>query len=61
MIASQATLAYHVNKFYSEQTVPRKAEVSQTVRDVGKIINCILKEVELQEPRFIRYRLGQHD
>ncbi|XP_002124757.1 putative nucleotidyltransferase MAB21L1 [Ciona intestinalis] len=53
MLESQATLAFHVNKFYNEQTVPRKMGVTQTVREVAKIVSCVLKEVEIQEPRFI--------
>uniref|UniRef100_H2YVY4 Uncharacterized protein n=1 Tax=Ciona savignyi TaxID=51511 RepID=H2YVY4_CIOSA len=53
MLESQATLAFHVNKFYNEQTLPRKVGVTQTVREVAKIVACILKEVEMQEPRFI--------
>jgi len=53
MFESQAMLAYHVEKYHAEKTIPRKLSLSQSVRDVGRIVKSILNEVEQQEPRFI--------
>ena len=54
MIESQVTLAYHVEKFYNKQTLPRKASIARRVREVATILNKILNEVHQQEPRFAR-------
>lgn len=54
MIASQTKLAYRLGTYYTEKTVPRKAVVTNNVSEAAKIISDILKEVESQEPRFIR-------
>lgn len=54
MLATQAKLAYHLNKYYSERTMARKSMLASRVFEVGKTVNDILKEVENQEPRFIR-------
>ena len=52
-LAAQAKLAYHLNKYYTEKCQARKAAVAKTIRDVCKVVSDVLKEVEVQEPRFI--------
>ena len=54
MIESQATLAYHVEKFYNNRTLPRKASIAKKIAEVEKIVNTVLKAVENSEPRFVR-------
>lgn len=46
-------LSFHVNKFCAERVHFRRASIQRSVREVMKVIQDILKEVELQEPRFI--------
>ncbi|TKS80786.1 putative nucleotidyltransferase MAB21L1 [Collichthys lucidus] len=53
MIAAQAKLVYHLNKYYNEKCQSRKAAISKTIREVCKVVSDVLKEVEVQEPRFI--------
>ncbi|XP_013793198.1 protein mab-21-like [Limulus polyphemus] len=53
MMAAQSKLLYQLNKFYGERVQARKATISKTVRDVCKVVQDVLKEVEVQEPRFI--------
>ena len=50
---SAQKLAFHVNKFCSERVMYRRSTISKSVREVVKVIQDILKEVEVQEPRFI--------
>ena len=53
MIAAQAKLVYHLNKYYNEKCQARKAAIAKTIREVCKVVSDVLKEVEVQEPRFI--------
>ena len=53
MIANQTKLLYQLNKFYNERVHARKAAISKTIREVCKVVQDVLKEVEVQEPRFI--------
>lgn len=50
---SAQKLSFHVNKFCSERVMYRRSTISKSVREVVKVIQDILKEVEVQEPRFI--------
>ncbi|VDO97896.1 unnamed protein product [Soboliphyme baturini] len=51
---SQPNLAmYQLNRFYQECVASRKSTIGKTIRDVCKIVQDILKEVETEEPRFI--------
>ncbi|XP_076343708.1 putative nucleotidyltransferase MAB21L1 [Tachypleus tridentatus] len=52
-MAAQSKLLYHLNKFYGERVQARKVAVAKTVKDVCKVVQDVLKEVEVQEPRFI--------
>ncbi|KAG5845179.1 hypothetical protein ANANG_G00136090, partial [Anguilla anguilla] len=53
MIAAQAKLVYQLNKYYNERCQTRKAAIAKTIREVCKVVSDVLKEVEVQEPRFI--------
>ncbi|UYV62661.1 MAB21L1 [Cordylochernes scorpioides] len=53
MMAAQSKLLYQLNKFYGERVAARRAVVAKTVREVCKVVQDVLKEVEVQEPRFI--------
>ena len=44
---------YQIEKFYGDRVNERKVQIGKTVRDVCKVVQDILKEVEVQEPRFI--------
>ncbi|XP_014297408.1 protein mab-21-like [Microplitis demolitor] len=46
-------LVYQINKYYVERVQNRVLEVQSSIQDVCKIVQNILKEVELQEPRFV--------
>ena len=53
MIATQSKLLFQLNKFYNERVHTRKVNVSKSIREVCKVVQDVLKEVEVQEPRFI--------
>jgi hypothetical protein len=53
IIATHTKLLYQLNKFYGDRVQSRKHAVAKTIREVTKIVQEILKEVEVQEPRFI--------
>ncbi|GFQ67090.1 protein mab-21 [Trichonephila clavata] len=53
MMTAQSKLLYQLNKFYGERVQTRKGTIAKTVREVCKIVQDVLKEVEVQEPRFI--------
>ncbi|XP_067663174.1 protein mab-21-like 2 [Haliotis asinina] len=53
MMAAQSKLLFQLNKYYNERVQSRKGTVSKTVREVCKVVQDVLKEVEVQEPRFI--------
>ncbi|XP_074650389.1 protein mab-21-like 2 [Tubulanus polymorphus] len=53
MMASQGKLLYQVNKFYADRVQSRRGAIQKTLREVCKIVQDVLKEVEVQEPRFI--------
>ncbi|CDW59325.1 cell fate determining protein mab21l2 [Trichuris trichiura] len=53
MLGQPSLVMYQLNRFYQERVTARKASSAKTLRDVCKIVQDILKEVEAQEPRFI--------
>lgn len=53
MMAAQSKLVYQMNKYYNERVANRKAQIAKTIHEVCRIVQDVLKEVELQEPRFI--------
>ena len=46
-------MLFQVNKFHTERVNTRKISINKTIREVCKIVQDVLKEVEVQEPRFI--------
>lgn len=46
-------LLFQMNKFINERVVIRRNNICKNIREVVKIAQEILKEVEVQEPRFI--------
>jgi len=46
-------LLYHINKYCNERVVYRRGQIAKTIREITKIVQDVLKEVEVQEPRFI--------
>ena len=53
MIGPQSKLLFQVNKFYGDRVHSRKYTVAKTIREICKVVQDVLKEVEVQEPRFI--------
>ncbi|KAK7071770.1 Protein mab-21 [Halocaridina rubra] len=50
---AQSRMLYQVNKYSSERVAARRAAVAKTLREVVKVVQDVLKEVEVQEPRVI--------
>lgn len=53
LTASQSKILFQVNKYCHERVNARKATIAKNIRDVVKVVQEVLKEVEAQEPRFI--------
>ncbi|KAI8508861.1 protein mab-21-like 2 [Branchiostoma floridae] len=53
MMAAQSKLLYQLNKYVQEKCQSRKSAIAKTIREVCKVVQDVLKEVEVQEPRFI--------
>ena len=53
MIGAHTRLSVQVNNYYGERVGRRKYETAKTLRELCKIVQDVLKEVEVQEPRFI--------
>ena len=49
----QTKLVEQVDRFHSDRVRERNVQVRKTIHDVCKVVQDILKEVEVQEPRFI--------
>ena len=53
MLANAPIFQYHLQKFYDEKVLERKKLVASTIDEIARVVFDVLKEVELQEPRFI--------
>lgn len=53
MISAQSKMVYQINKYFGERVQLRKAGILKTIQEVCRIVQDVLKEVEVQEPRFI--------
>jgi hypothetical protein len=53
MLCPSNKFALQLNKYFAEKVVPRKESIYKAVREVSKVVNEVLHEVEAQEPRFI--------
>lgn len=46
-------LMYQLDQYYSTKSVARSKNISNTISEVVKIVHDVLRELEIQEPRFI--------
>lgn len=53
MLCPSNKFALQLNKYVMEKVFPRKNAIYKAVREVSKVVTEILREVEVQEPRFI--------
>ncbi|CAG0882860.1 unnamed protein product [Darwinula stevensoni] len=53
MMMAQSKLLYQLNRYIGERVAARQANIAKTIREVAKVVQDVLKEVEAQEPRFI--------
>ena len=53
MLTAQTTMRYQIHKYYTERVQHRMVNIAKTIREVCKVVQDVLKEVEVQEPRFI--------
>lgn len=53
MIAVQSKTIFQINKYYAEKVQLRMGNISRVIREICKIVQEVLREVEVQEPRFI--------
>jgi PBP1b-binding outer membrane lipoprotein LpoB len=53
MLCASNRFVLQLNKFLADRVAPRKHQIYKVVRDVSKVVNEVLHEVEAQEPRFI--------
>ena len=53
MLSNSHAFAYHVQNFYEEKVIERKKHIASAIDEIAQIVYDVLKEVELQEPRFI--------
>jgi hypothetical protein len=53
MLTAQSKMVYQLNKYFGERVMSRKNQVAKTIQEVCRVVQDVLKEVEVQEPRFI--------
>lgn len=53
MIGPQSKMIFQVNKYYGDRVQTRKYSTAKTCSEICQIVQDVLKEVEVQEPRFI--------
>jgi len=53
MVGPQAKLMNQIDQFQSKQVTSRNLSIRKTIHDVCTVVQDMLKEVEVQEPRFI--------
>lgn len=46
-------LMYQLNQYYSTKATARSKNIAKTIQEVVKIVHDVLRELEIQEPRFI--------
>lgn len=51
--ANQSKMMYQLNKYFGDRVQSRKLSIAKAIREVCKIVQEVLREVETQEPRFI--------
>ncbi|XKL61308.1 hypothetical protein PGB90_008365 [Kerria lacca] len=50
---NQSKMMYQLNKFFGDRVQGRKLAIAKAIREVCKVVQEVLREVEAQEPRFI--------
>ena len=53
MLSNQMVFNYHLQKFYEEKVIQRKKIIADIIDEIARVVFDVLKEVEIQEPRFI--------
>lgn len=46
-------LTYQLNQYHLAKSNARSANIAKTIQEVVKIVQDVLRELEIQEPRFI--------
>lgn len=46
-------LMYQLNQYYLSKATTRSSSIAKTIQEVVKIVQDVLRELEIQEPRFI--------
>lgn len=46
-------LMYQLNQYYLTKSTARSKSIARTIQEVVKIVHDVLRELEIQEPRFI--------
>lgn len=46
-------LMYQLNQYYMSKATARSKNIAKTMQEVVKIVHDVLRELEIQEPRFI--------
>lgn len=46
-------LMYQLNQYYISKATARSKGIAKTIQEVVKIVHDVLRELEIQEPRFI--------
>lgn len=46
-------LMYQLNQYYLSKATARSKNIAKTIQEVVKIVHDVLRELEIQEPRFI--------
>lgn len=46
-------LMYQLNQYYMAKATARSKNIAKTIQEVVKIVHDVLRELEIQEPRFI--------
>jgi len=53
MLATQSRLLFQLNQFYNDRVMARNVAITKSIREVCKLLQDVLREVEAQEPRFV--------
>lgn len=53
MISATTRIVYQINRYQADRVQNRMSQIAKAIREVCRIVQDILKEVEVQEPRFI--------
>ena len=60
MLTNPGVFNYHLHNFYKDKVQERKSCIAASIDEIARIVFDVLKEVEIQEPRFISL-LNEHN